>query len=147
MDPAQVEKELRSKPSLETVRDQYRALVRQLADQIAALTPGTTWSLDEDTWVGCGGIYGKTNARQAYLMAVFSGPIPESAWPQAFRLVEDAAAKLGATNHGTFQNRSANHDVAFSGTNRVVFQLATQKASTLVARTDCRLNQADMEPK
>ena len=145
-DPTQVENELRSKPSLEATQDQYRAIVQKLANQIAALTPGTTWRLDEDSWVGCEGMLGRAHAKQAYLMAVFTGPIPESVWPQALQLVGDAVGELGASDRNTVKNSPGDHDVAFSGSNGVVFQLATQKAATLTARSECRLKQADLGP-
>lgn len=118
-----------------------------MADRIAALTPGTTWSIETKTWVGCDGDYANTGAKQAYLMAVFSGPIPDSVWPQALQIVKDGAGQRGAQDVGTVKDSPGNHDVSISGPDGVVFQLGTQKASTLTARSDCRLSQADGGPK
>ena len=84
-DPAKLEQKLQSKPSVEAAQAEYQAAVQDMATSIAALTPGTTWNIEENTWVGCGGEYAKTKAKQAYLMAVFSGPISDAVWPRRYR--------------------------------------------------------------
>ena len=60
--PTQLEQELKSKPSLETAQAEYQAAVENMARNIAALTPGTTWNIEQNTWVGCGGEYAETKA-------------------------------------------------------------------------------------
>ena len=142
-DPAQLEQELQSKPSLEAAQAEYQAAVQDMAGKIAALTPGTTWTTEQNTWVGCGGEYANTKAKQAYVMAVFSGPIPDAVWPQALQIVKDGAAHMGATEFGTFKEKPGDHDIYIAGPDGVEFRLGTQKASTLTAKSDCRLSQAD----
>ena len=142
-DPAQLEQKLQSKPSLEAAQTEYQAVVQNMATSIAALTPGTTWNVEQNTWVGCGGEYAQTKAKQAYIMAVFSGPIPDTVWPQALQIVKDGAAQKGATEFGTFKDNPGDHDIYFAGPDGVEFRLGTQKASTLTAKSDCRLSQAD----
>jgi ABC-type glycerol-3-phosphate transport system substrate-binding protein len=146
-DSAQLEQELQSKPSLEAAQAEYQAAVQNMADSIAALTPGTTFNIEQNTWVGCGGEYATTNAKQAYLMAVFSGPIPDAVWPQALQIVKDGAAQLGASELGTFKDNPGDHDVYIAGSDGVEFRLGTQKASTLTAKSDCRLSQTDSAHK
>jgi hypothetical protein len=145
-DPAQLEQKLQSKPSLEAAQSEYQEAVQNMATSIAALTPGTTWNIEQNTWVGCGGEYAKTKAKQAYVMAVFGGPIPDAAWPQALQIVKDGAAQKGATELGTFKDNPGDHDVYIAGPDGVEFRLGTQKASTLTAKSDCRLSQSDAEP-
>ena len=140
-DKAQLEQKLQSKPSLETAQAEYQAAVQNMAAGIAALTPGTTWNVEQNTWVGCGGEYANTKAKQAYLMAVFSGPIPDAVWPQALQIVKDGAAQKGATDFGTFKDSPGDHDIYVAGPDGVEFRLGTQKASTLTAKSDCRLSQ------
>jgi hypothetical protein len=145
-DPAKLEQKLQSKPSLEAAQAEYQAAVQDMAKSIAALTPGTTWNIEENTWVGCGGEYAKTKAKQAYLMAVFSGPISDALWPQALQIVKDGAAQKGATEVGTFKDNPGDHDIYIAGPDGVEFRLGTQKASTLTAKSDCRLSQTDAAP-
>lgn len=146
-DPAHLEQKLQSKPSLEAAQTEYQAAVQNMATSIAALTPGTTWKIEENTWVGCGGEYANTKAKQAYVMAVFSGPIPDAVWPRALQIVKDGAAKQGASEFGTFKDNPGDHDVYIAGPDGVEFRLGTQKASTLAAKSDCRLSQADGAPR
>jgi Lipoprotein confined to pathogenic Mycobacterium len=144
-DPARVEQTLRSRPSLEAAQTEYQAAVQDMAKGIAALTPGTTWNIEQNTWVGCGGEYAKTKAQQAYIMAVFSGPIPDAVWPQALQIAKDGAAQKGATEFGTFKDNPGDHDVYIAGPDGIEFRLGTQKASTLTAKSDCRLSQTDAQ--
>ncbi|WP_101947934.1 LppA family lipoprotein [Mycobacterium sp. 3519A] len=146
-DPTQLEQKLQSKPSLETAQTDYQAAVQKMAAAIAALTPGTTWQIEQTTWVGCGGDYAQTKGKQAYVMAVFSGPIPDNVWPQAVQIVKDGAAQQGATEFGTFKDNPGDHDIYIAGPDGVEFRLGTQKASTLTAKSDCRLSQADAAPR
>ncbi len=145
-DPTSLEQELKSKPSLEAAQTEYQASVQNMAASIAALTPGTTWNIEQNTWVGCGGEYAATKAKQAYVMAVFSGPIPDAVWPQALQIVKDGAAQVGASKFGTFKDNPGDHDVYVAGPDGVEFRLGTQKASTLTAKSDCRLSEADGAP-
>lgn len=146
-DPAQLEQKLQSKPSLEAAQTEYQAAVQNMATSIAALTPGTTWNIEQNTWVGCGGEYAKTKAKQAYVMAVFSGPIPDAVWPRALQIVKDGAAQMGASEFGAFKDNPGDHDVYIAGPDGIEFRLGTQKASTLTAKSDCRLSQADAIPR
>jgi hypothetical protein len=146
-DPAQLEQKLQSKPSLEAAQTDYQAAVQNMAVGIAALTPGTTWNVEQNTWVGCGGEYAQTKAKQAYIMAVFSGPIPDAVWPKALQIVKDGAFQKGATEFGTFKDNPGDHDIYFAGPDGVEFRLGTQKASTLTAKSDCRLSQTDAAPR
>jgi hypothetical protein len=143
----QLEQKLHSKLSLDGSQTEYQAAVQNMASSIAALTPGTTWNIEQNTWVGCGGEYATTKAKQAYVMAVFSGPIPDAVWPQALQIVKDGAAHMGASEFGTFKDNAGDHDVYIAGPDGVEFRLGTQKASTLTAKSDCRLSQADGAPQ
>jgi hypothetical protein len=140
-DPAQLEQKLRSKPPLEAAQTEYQAAVQNMAASIASLTPGTTFNVEQNTWVGCGGEYANTKAKQAYVMAVFSGPIPDAVWPQALQIVKDGATQKGATEFGTFKDNPGDRDVYLAGPDGVEFRLGSQKASTLTAKSDCRLSQ------
>ncbi|MFG1934691.1 LppA family lipoprotein [Mycobacterium sp. NPDC048908] len=140
-DPAQLEQKLQSKPPLEAAQAEYQAAVQNMATSIAALTPGTTWHIEQNTWVGCGGDYAQTKAKQAYVMAVFSGPVPDDVWPQALQIVKDGAAQKGATQFGTFKDNPGDRDIYIAGPDGIEFRLGTQKASTLTAKSDCRLSQ------
>lgn len=140
---AALEDGLRSKPPLEAAQAQYRTAVSQMADAIAGLVPGLTWRLDTDSWNDCGGEYVWTRAKEAYLMVVFSGPIPDDKWPQAVQIVKDDVKQFGATNFGVMKNKPNDHDVYFSGHGGVDFKLSTQKAAVLTAQSDCRMSQAD----
>jgi hypothetical protein len=140
-DSAQLERKMQAKPSLEAAQTEYQAAVENMATSIAALTPGMTWNLEQTTWVGCGGDYANTKGKQAYLMAVFSGPIADAVWSQAVQIVKDGAAQKGATQFGTFKNNPGDHDIYIAGPDGVEFRLGSQKASTLTAKSDCRLSQ------
>jgi hypothetical protein len=139
----EVETELRAKPSLEAAQAEYKAAVTTMADGIAALIPGTTWQFAQDTWTGCRGTYGAAKGKQAYLLAAFSGPIPDAFWPKALQIAKDGAAPFGATKYGTFKHQPGDHDIYLSGAGGVEFRLATKGASTLMGQSDCRLSEAD----
>ncbi|KZS80719.1 hypothetical protein A4G29_22095 [Mycobacterium kansasii] len=140
---AELENPLRAKPSLEAAKDEYRAAVTQMANAITALEPGLTWSTDEDSWNHCDGEYVWTHAKMAYLMIVFSGPIPDDKWPQAVQIVKNGANQFAANNFGTMKNKPGDHDVYISGHGGVEFKLSTQKAAVLTAQSDCRISQTD----
>ncbi|MEK0563058.1 LppA family lipoprotein, partial [Mycobacterium ulcerans] len=84
--------------------------VTRMADAIAALVPGLTWSMDVDSWNGCGGDYEWTRARTAYFMVGFSGPIPDDKWPQAVQIVKDGGQQFGATTFGVMKDKPGDHD-------------------------------------
>jgi len=119
----EVEKELRTKPSLEAAQAEYKAAVTTMADGIAALIPGTTWQFAQDTWTGCSGTYGAAKAKQAYVLAAFSGPIPDALWPKALQIAKDGAAPFGATEYGTFKDQPGDHDIYLAGADGVEFRL------------------------
>jgi hypothetical protein len=146
MNPDQVtaiEKELRGKPSVEAAGAEYKAAMTTMAAAIAALIPGTTWQFAQDTWTGCSGAYGAAKAKQAYVLAAFSGPIPDAVWAQALQITKDGAAPFGATEYGTFKDQPGDHDIYLAGTGGVEFRLGTKGASTLMGQSDCRLSEAD----
>jgi hypothetical protein len=143
---AQIEEQLKQKPPFETALADYRNAVQDMANHIAALTPGNTWTFGDDTWLACGGDYITTNARHVYLMAGFTGPVPDTAWPQALQIVKDGAARFGATEFLTFHDEPNNHDISIAGPDGVEFRFGTQVASSLTAQSDCRLKQTDIGP-
>lgn len=149
MNPGQVseiETQLRAKPSLEAAQVEYKAAVTAMADRIAALIPGTTWQFAEDTWAGCVGKYSHTRAKQAYVLAAFSGPILDTVWPNALQIAKDGAARFDATQFGTFKDQPGNHDIYIAGSDGVEFRLGTQGASSLMGQSDCRMSEADRGP-
>lgn len=80
-------------------------------------------------------------------MAIFSGPIPDAVWPLALQIVKDGAATQGASEFGTLKDNPGDHDVYIAGPDGAEFRLGTQNASTLAAKSDCRLSQADAAPR
>jgi hypothetical protein len=128
------------------LKRKYKAAVTAMADRIAALMPGTTWQFAQDTWTGCGGKYGPTRAKQAYILAAFNGPIPDVIWPKALQVTKDGAARFDATQYGTFQDQPGNHDIYIAGSDGVEFRLGTRGASTLVGQSDGRMSEADRGP-
>lgn len=141
---AEIEKDLRAKPSLEAAQAEYKAAVTTMADGIAALIPGTTWQFAQNTWKGCSGKYGAAKAKRAYVLAAFSGPIPDAVWPKALQITKDGAAPFGATEYGTFKDQPGHHDIYLAGTDGIEFRLGTKGSSTLTGQSDCRLSEADM---
>lgn len=140
---AALENGLRSKPPLEDAQAQYRTAVTQMANAITALVPGLTWSMDIDSWRGCDGKYVWTRAKAAYFMAGFSGPIPDDKWLQAVQIVRNGANQFGANNFGVMKDKPGDHDVYVSGADGVEFKLGSQVASSLTAKSDCRISQTD----
>ncbi|BBU21633.1 LppA family lipoprotein [Mycobacterium xenopi] len=140
---AQRENQIRSKPSLEAARAQYEGAMRQMADSIIALVPGLTWNFEENSWNGCGSEYPHIRAKQVYQLIVFSGPIPDAKWPQALQIVKDGVAPFGATQFGVFHDQTGFHDIYLAGPDGIEFRFGTQKASTLSAKSDCRISETD----
>ncbi len=140
---AELENQLRAKPPFEAAQDEYRSAMKQMADQIAALVPGTTWNFVQDTWTSCGGEYVWTDAKEAYFLIGFSGPIPDEKWDQAVQIVKDGTRRFGATNLSVAKNNSGDHDVDLSGNEGVDFKLSSQKAAAFTGRSDCRISQTD----
>lgn len=138
-----LENQLRAKPPFEVAQRQYRDAATQMANQIAALVPGTTWTFTQDTWMTCAGDYVRTRGKEAYFMVQFSSPIPDDKWGQAVEIVKNATTQFGATDFGVMKDKPTDHDVYFSGPNGVEFKLGTQKAAVLTAKADCRISQAD----
>ncbi len=140
------EADLRTRPSFEAARQQYRAAVEGWAAQIASMSTGLTWHVKEDSWGGCSGDYANTAGAHAYIYVVFNGPVPEEAWPQALDVVRRGAAQLGAINVTTPVDRPRDHDVIFSGNDGVSVEFGTEAVGVLSATSDCRLRQANLPP-
>jgi hypothetical protein len=138
---AQMENDLRSKPSFEAAKVEYETAMRQMADRIAALVPGLSWSMEENSWGGCGGKYSHTHGKQVYQMIVFSGPIPDDKWPQALQIVKGGAALFNATRSGIFKDQPGDHDIYLAGPDGVDFRFGTQVAAVLSAKSDCRISE------
>jgi hypothetical protein len=86
-----------------------------MADGIAALIPGTTWQFAQNTWKGCSGTYGAAKDEQAYVLAAFSGHIPDAVWPKALQITKDGAAPFGAMDYGAFRDQPGDHDIYMAG--------------------------------
>jgi len=141
--PSDPDTRLRERPSFEAAQQQYTAAVTDTANQIAALVPGLTWTIEENSWRGCGGEFLDTRGVQAYVVATFSGPTPDPLWPRALKIVEDAAAQLGATDMQPLKDGPADHDVIVTGPDGVEVTFGTAKATVLSAKSECRLRQKD----
>ena len=139
------EAELRTRPSFEEAREQYRAAIEGWAAQIASMSPGLTWHVKEDSWGGCSGDYADTAGVHTYAYVVFSGPISDEIWPSALDVVRHGAAHLGATNVATPVDRPGDRHVVFTGTDGVTVEFGTKSAGVLSARSDCRLRRVDMK--
>jgi hypothetical protein len=142
MSTEQVEEALHKKPPFEAAQTEYKTAVADMANQIAALSPGLKWSISDDSWLACDGDYIKTDAKHVYLMAGFDGPIPDAVWPNAVQIVKNGAGKLGATQVGTVKDEPGNHDMFIAGPDGIEFRFGTNIKSSLTARSDCRLPSA-----
>lgn len=135
---------LRSKPPFEAAQEQYRNAMRDMADRVAALVPGLTWQIKEDSWRGCGGAYARTSGVQVYVYIVFAGPVPDGNWAPALAIVKDGAARLGASNMTTLVDNPGDRDVMFGGADGIEIEFGTKTNTILSAKSDCRLRQADL---
>lgn len=140
---AELENGLRSKPPFEAAQNEYSAAMNQMADKIAALVPGMTWQVKENSWNGCGGEYVWTRAVQVYYYIVFDKAIPDDVWPRAVQIVKDGAARFGATTVSTFMDQPGNKDLAISGPGGVEFEFGTAKRTIFSAKSDCRMRATD----
>jgi len=141
--PTDPDTRLRERPSFEAAQQQYTAAVTDTANQIAALVPGLTWQIQENSWGGCPGEFADTKGVQAYVFAAFSGPTPDSLWPNAVQIVKGAAAQLGAANAQPMVDKPANREVVFSNPDGVEVTFGTAKATVLSAKSECLLRQKD----
>ena len=141
--PSDPDTRLRERPSFEAAQQQYTAAVTNTANQIVALVPGLTWTIEENSWRGCGGEFLHTKGVQAYVVATFTGPTPDPLWPRALKIVEDAAAQLGATDIQPLKDGPADHDVILTSPDGVEVTFGTAKATVLSAKSECRLRQKD----
>jgi hypothetical protein len=139
--PRDPEAILRDRPPFEAAQQQYLAAVTDTANHITALVPGLTWHLEENSWRGCGGEFLHTKGVEAYVFAVLDGPTPDPVWPRALRIVEDTAARFGATNVQPFVDRPGDHDLVVTGPDGVEVQFGTAAATVLSMKSDCRLRQ------
>ncbi|MCV7348417.1 LppA family lipoprotein [Mycolicibacterium rhodesiae] len=141
---AALDQQLRAKPPLEAAQQQYRDILHGVATQIADLTPDSTWQTVQDEWTGCGGDYAHTPGKAAHFLISFSAPISDDRWPQAVDILKRGAQTLGTNHFGTTKDSAGDHDVYLQGSDGILFQLSTQKAAALSARSDCRMAQADL---
>jgi hypothetical protein len=116
--------------------------MNQMADKIAALVPGMTWHVEENSWRGCGGDYVWTRAKQVYYYIVFDKAIPDGLWPKALQIVKDGAARFGATTVSVFVDQPGNKDLAIAGTG-VQFEFGTKVWTVLSVTSDCRMRETD----
>jgi len=139
---AELENGLRSKPSFEAARAEYEKAANQMAADIAALVPGMTWRVDENSWSGCGGDYVWTRAVHVNYRIVLDRPIPDALWPKALQIVKDGAARFGATTVSVFMDQPGNKDLAIAGSG-AQFQLGTKVQTVLDVSSDCRMRETD----
>jgi hypothetical protein len=139
---AELESGLRSKPSFEAARAEYEKAANQMATEIAALVPGMTWKVDENSWSGCGGDYVWTRAVQVNYRIVLDRSIPDALWPKALQIVKDGAARFGATTVSVFMDQPGNKDLAIAGSG-AQFQFGTKVQTVLDATSDCRMRETD----
>lgn len=137
---------LAAKPPYEQAQLQYRNALQDMANKITLLVPGLTWQVKEDSWRGCGAPHADTRGVQAYVYAVFDGPVPDDAWPRALDVVKAGAAALGATDTTTLVDKPGNRDVMFGGPDGVEIEFGSNAATILSVKSDCRLRQADLPP-
>lgn len=140
---ADLEETLRSRPSFEEAQRQYRAAIQDWATQIASISSGVTWRVEEDSWGGCSGPYADTAGVYTYIYVVFDGPIADAAWPRALDVVQRGAAQLGATGTTAPVDKPGDHHVVFAGEDGVTVEVGTKSAGVLSVKSDCRLRQAD----
>lgn len=139
----QLENGLRSKPSLEAARVEYSTAMNQMAGKIAALVPGMTWHVEQNSWNGCSGDYVWTRAKQVYYFIVFDKPIPDASWPRALQIVKDGVARFGAVNVSVFVDQPGNKDLAISGPSGADFDFGTAKQTIFSGKSDCRMAETD----
>jgi hypothetical protein len=140
---AELENGLRSKPSFEAAQAEYSTAMNHMADQVAALMPGTTWRVKDNSWNGCAGEYVWTRAKQVYYYIVFDRAIPDDLWPHALQIVKDGAAKFGATTVNFFVNQPGNKDLTITGPGGVEFEFGTAKQTVFSGKSDCRMRATD----
>lgn len=143
-EPGDAEAHLRTRPSFDEARQQYRAAVEGWAARIASMSTGLTWRVKEDSWGGCSGDYANTAGVHAYIYVVFDGPVADDSWPRALDVVQRGAAQLGATNVTTPVDRPRDHAVVLSGNGGVSVEFGTGAVGVLSATSDCRLRRADL---
>ncbi|MCV7123117.1 LppA family lipoprotein [Mycobacterium lacus] len=140
---AELESGLRSKPSFEATRADYVAATNQMAEQIAALVPGMSWHVEENSWGGCGGEYVWTRARKVHIRIVLDRAIPDAAWPKALQIVKDGAARFGATSVSSFVDQPGNKDLVVFSPEGAQFHFGTAVQTILAATSDCRMRETD----
>jgi hypothetical protein len=140
---AELENEMRAKPSFETTRDQYMSAMKQVADQVAALVPGMTWHVEEDSWGGCGGELVWTRGVQVYYFIVFDRAIPDDVWPRAVEIVKAGVARFGATTVQVFVDKPGSKDLALTGPDGVGFEFGTKVQTIFSGTSDCRMRATD----
>ncbi|RDH76374.1 hypothetical protein DVS77_21720 [Mycolicibacterium moriokaense] len=139
----ELEDTLRTKPPFEAARDQYASAMQQMADQIAALVPGTTWQVKEDGSAVCAGELASTHGAAVYHYIVFDHPIPDELWPRALDIVKTGAAGFGATDVQTLVDKPGDKDVAIVGSDGVKFEFGTAAQTVFSGTSDCRLRASD----
>jgi Lipoprotein confined to pathogenic Mycobacterium len=139
----ELENGLRAKPSFEAAHDEYAAAMTQMADQIAALVPGMTYQVKEDSWSACGGELVSTRGVQVYYYIVFDRSIPDDVWPRAVDIVKAGAARFGAVNVATFVDKPGSKDLALTGPDGVQFEFGTAVQTIFSAKSDCRMRATD----
>ena len=138
----ELEDQLRAKPPFETARDQYASAMQTMADQVAALVPGTTWQVREDGWGGCAGDLASTHGVHVYHYIVFDRPIPDDLWQRALDIAKNGAAGFGATDVQTLADKPGSKDVAITGPDGVKFEFGTAAQTVFSGTSDCRLRAA-----
>jgi hypothetical protein len=141
---ADLENGLRLKPSFESARAEYVAAMNQMADKIAALVPGMTWTVEDNSWGPCGGDYTWTRAVRFFYRVVFDHAVPDDVWPTAVQVVKDGTARFGATTVSVFVDQPGNKDMGVSGSG-AQFHFGTAVHTVFSATSDCRMR-VDNEP-
>lgn len=144
---AELNRGLRSMPSLEVTLEEYRELRRRLAREIEAIAPGVRFvpkadpadRFPDDRGL-CSGEWLRTDGETVYLDNWTSAvPIDDEAWPAASDLVRAASGKLGVGHESSLKSSPGNREVRFTNSQNASVELLSWKAAVISIRTPCRL--------
>jgi len=134
-------------PTREDSEAQLTSVVEQIGVDAAAVVPGMTWAWHDDRMTsGCTQFppYDQTDGSMVELPEYATNvvTVSEQAWSHILEIARTAAAKLGATSKGSFQDAPGNHDVQFTNDTGTLIEIGYKDAVAIRSRTGCRLTQA-----
>ncbi|MFC0106700.1 LppA family lipoprotein [Kibdelosporangium aridum] len=138
--------ELKKRPDIEQVHEEYTKMLEEIRTELVARIGIQPWQPKADPWGAsmCGEFndVGADGEKRRYSSGHSPGNLPDAKWDEALKLVESIAAQHGFKLHGAVVDKPGDHEFTFGNAWGGELLFGTAKNTTLSVSTGCHLTRA-----